>query len=77
MHQIRIFSGLEGDSQKLAKDVNDWLRESKAKVVNIFGNIAPQSALEVHEHGRIAGADAGPSRRFASSDIMLVVVYDE
>jgi hypothetical protein len=77
VHQIRIFTGIEGDTARLAKDVNDWLRQSKVKVVNVFGNIAPQSALERHDPGRIAGAETGPARRFAPSDVMLVVVYEE
>jgi hypothetical protein len=77
MHQIRIFTGIEGDTQRLAKDVNDWLKQSKVKVVNVFGNIAPQSAMERADPGRLAGADTGSARRFAPSDVMLVVVYEE
>jgi hypothetical protein len=77
MHQVRIFTGIEGDTQALAKNINDWLQQSKVKVVNIFGNIAPQSAMERQDPGRLAGADTGPARRFAPSDVMLVVVYEE
>jgi hypothetical protein len=76
MHQVRIFTGIEGETEKMAKDINDWLKTSKVKVVNVFGNIAPQSTLERPDGGKLAGADAGPGRRFAPSDVMLVVVYE-
>ena len=77
MHQIRIFTGIEGDTARLAKDVNDWLKSSKAKVVNIFGNIAPQSPLEKSETSKLMGAEYSSARRFAPSDVMLVVVFEE
>jgi hypothetical protein len=52
------------------------LKTSKAKVVNVFGNIAPQSMLEKSDRGRLAGTEAASGRRFAPSDVMLVVVYE-
>jgi hypothetical protein len=76
MHQVRIFSGIEGETEKMAKDINDWLKTSQVKVVNVFGNIAPQSMLEKSDRGKIAGSDSGSGRRFAPSDVMLVVVYE-
>ena len=77
MHQIKIFNGLEGDTGRLAKEVNEWLKTSKAKVVNVFGNIAPQSVSEKPDPGRLASSESGPTRRFAPSDVLLVVVYEE
>lgn len=76
-HQIRIFTGHEGETAKLTDEVNAWLKQSKVRVVNVFGNIAPQSTLEKPGGGKLTGAEVGPGRRFAPSDILLVVVYDE
>jgi len=77
MHQIRIFTGIEGETAKMSKDINDWLRQSKVRVVNVFGNIAPQTPLESSASPSLVGEDRGSARRFAPSDIMLVVVYEE
>jgi hypothetical protein len=76
-HQIRIFTGHEGETARMTDDINAWLKQSKVRVVNIFGNIAPQSTLERQTGGKLTGAETGPGRRFAPSDILMVVVYDE
>jgi hypothetical protein len=75
MQQIRIFTGIEGETGRIADEVNGWLRQSNVKVVNIFGNIAPQGVMTKAEN-RI-GATESASRRFVPSDIMLVVVYEQ
>jgi hypothetical protein len=67
MQQIKIFSGEEDGTAGLEKDINAWLRESGVKVVNIFGNIAPQTGT----------AEARPGRRFAASDVMIAVLYEK
>lgn len=77
IHQVKIFTGTEGNAAELEQRVNDWLAESKARVVNVFGNIAPQSVLPGAAPTPLAGADHGHSRRFGPSDIMLVVVYQK
>lgn len=76
-HQIRMFTGHEGETGRMTDEINAWLKQTKVRVVNVFGNIAPQSALEKPSAGKLAGAESGPGRRFAPSDIFLVVVYDE
>ena len=43
MQQIKIFKGIENDLSTLEADINAWLVESDVDVINIFGNIAPQS----------------------------------
>jgi hypothetical protein len=75
MQQIRIFFGKEDATTALTKEVNDWLASSKAKVVNVFGNMTPQTILEKGEPGRVMAEGGG--RRYAPSDIMLVVVYEQ
>ena len=42
MQQIKIFKGLEGEIAALEKQVNTWLAESGARVLQITGNIAAQ-----------------------------------
>lgn len=69
MHQIKIFKGVESDISNLEADVNRWLFDSKARVVNVFGNIAPQSAA-FHPSSL---NDSG----FSPSDVLLVVLYEE
>lgn len=75
-HQLRIFTGIEGETARLADEINDWLKKSKVKVVNVFGNIAPQSAMERTDPGKLFGSETS-SRRFAPSDVMIVVVYED
>ncbi len=66
MQQIKIFKGIENDLSALEADINTWLVESDVEVINIFGNIAPQS-------GAIKTAPA--HAEFPPSDVLLVVHY--
>ena len=75
MHQIQIFIGKEDEPARLTKEVNDWLASSNAKVVNIFGNLSPQTVAEKADATRTISDSGG--RRYAPSDIMLVVVYQK
>lgn len=70
MHQIKIFKGLESDLASLEADVNAWLASSGVMVVQIAGNIAPQSALA--DGGRSPGL---PSGAYLPSDVLLIVHY--
>ena len=70
MHQIKIFKGLESDAALIEKQVNSWLAESKARVVSMYGNIAPQSPAPDSTSNAISrGA-------FPPSDILLVLLYE-
>lgn len=70
MHQIRVFTDIESNMEALEGRVNAWLRESGAKVINIFGNIAPQTVTSGSQGTALA------ERKFSSSDVFMVVVYD-
>jgi hypothetical protein len=70
VHQIKLFADLESNLAALEARVNDWLRTSGAKVVNIFGNIAPQTVTVESKTTALA------ERKFSSSDVFLVVVYE-
>jgi hypothetical protein len=69
MQQIKIFKGIENDLSTLERDVNAWLAETGADVIQIFGNIAPQSGAAAYK------ADSISHTEFPPSDILLVVHY--
>lgn len=72
MYQIKIFRGLENETDTLEKGMNRWLAESGAKIVNIFGNMSPQSPAGKEEGGSYLSRSP-----HAPSDIFLVVVYEK
>ncbi len=67
MHQIKLFKGVEGALGELEADVNAWLKNLKGEVVNISGNIAPQS--------QAAGEAMGLGKGFSPSDVIVVIHY--
>lgn len=71
MHQVKIFKGLESDAAALEKQVNAWLADSGARVLQITGNIAPQGHATDPKAGSVS---ASP---FTPSDILLVVLYEK
>ena len=71
MNQIKIFKGLENDLTGLEQEVNAWLAEADARVLNIFGNMAPQTLRPQAQSGGLSTTD------FVPSDVILVVVYDK
>ncbi len=67
MQQIRIFKSIESEVSEMEREVNGWLQESGVKVINIFGNIAPQTVM----------SDASSTgRAFSPSDVFMVVLYE-
>jgi len=70
MQQIKIFKGLESDLPALEKAVNSWLAESKARVIQVCGNIAPQSP------GGHAGSGVLQRGAYPSSDVLLLLLYE-
>ena len=71
MQQIKIFKGLESDVAVLEKQVNTWLAESGARVLQITGNIAPQGCSTDPKGGSITAAP------YAPSDVVLIVLYEK
>ena len=68
MQQIKIFKGIESELADLEGRVNGWIRQSNARVINVIGNIAPQSGT----HG--GGATLGKS--YTPSDVLIIVTYE-
>jgi hypothetical protein len=75
MHQIKLFKGYENDLAAIEKEVNNWLASSNAKVIQMFGNVAPQSPKA--EGGHLMGAERAGGRGFIASDIFLAVMYEK
>jgi len=71
MQQIKLFIGTEADLETLEGRVNGWLAESGARVVHVFGNIAPQT---VTPESKTSPGLSG--QRFASSDVFLAIVHE-
>jgi hypothetical protein len=68
MQQVKLFKTVEAEISALEADVNRWIRDSGADVISITANIAPQSG---------ANNSMGDRGGFASSDVLLVVFYDD
>ena len=71
MHQIKIFKGLEDDASTIEHDVNEWLEKDKVKVVQIFGNVAPQTLAAETVSNTLSRTNHPPS------DILLVILYEK
>jgi hypothetical protein len=69
VHQVKIFKSLESDLPALEKQINGWLAGEGIRVVNIIGNLAPQSPPP-ESAGSINQAPYPPS------DVLIIVHYD-
>lgn len=70
MQQVKLFVGLEGETEELTREINDWIRQSGAKILQVTGNIAPQSSSNSGGPGLSAGGRV-------NSDVLVVVLYEE
>ena len=60
MQQIKIFKCLENETPTFEVQVNRWLAETGVRVLNIFGNIAPQSSPTESVKGSISPGTSCP-----------------
>jgi hypothetical protein len=77
MQQIKLFVGREDHTADLEKEVNTWIAESGATITGIKGNIASQSVLPTKDSGSNLSATSTHTRRFAPSDILIIVTYEK
>jgi len=61
---------VESEIAALEAEVNAWIRQSRARIVSISGNIAPQSNLPDGKGG-VTGRTLYPP-----SDVVLIVLYE-
>jgi hypothetical protein len=64
MRKIKIFKSVENELEVLEKDVNDWLAQTGYRLISLTGNIASQGG-------------GGSTTNFGSSDILIIVVYED
>ncbi|MEX2287007.1 MAG: hypothetical protein WD648_07960 [Planctomycetaceae bacterium] len=67
MQQVKLFKSVEAEISILENDVNAWIRTSRAKVLSVHGNIAPQS-------GR---PESAALTKYPPSDVLIVILYDD
>ncbi|MHC4947560.1 MAG: hypothetical protein ACYTG1_04775 [Planctomycetota bacterium] len=66
--QVKFFKGVESEATKLETEVNEWLVSSGAHVIQISGNIAPQT---------VASGKAAPAgRSYTPSDLFVAILYE-
>jgi hypothetical protein len=65
MRQIKLFKSVETEISSLEKDVNAWVRQNRANVIRISGNIAPQTERP-----------DGSGYKFPPSDVLVLIEYD-
>lgn len=64
MQQVKIFKSVDNELGDMEVQINRWIAESKAKILSIHGNIAPQAG----KHG-IQGS-------FSAADVLIIVLYE-
>lgn len=69
MHQVKIFRGVENEVTALEKQINAWLAAEAVKVINIIGNLSPQSPPPADKAGSISQSPWPPS------DVLVIVHY--
>lgn len=77
MQQIKLFIGREDHTKELEDEVNAWIAEAGVEILSIAGNLSPQSVLPGAGGSSTSSGlgNTGTTRRFAQSDIMILVTY--
>ncbi len=68
MQQVKLFKGVEAELGQIEDEVNAWLMDSGARVVQMQASIAPQTAG--------SGTGLGGGRAFSPSDVLIAVLYE-
>ncbi len=70
MQLVKLFTGLEGQTEVLEQEINGWVQNTGAKIVQVTGNIAPQSTGQGTSSDGLGGGGRPPS------DLFVVVLYE-
>lgn len=70
MQLVKLFTGLEGQTEALEQEINGWVQNTGAKIIQVTGNIAPQST------GQGTSSDGLGVGGRPPSDLFLVVLYE-
>ncbi len=68
MQQFKLFKGIESDAGGLETEINNWLRDNSVRVIQSFGNIAPQTPGSTKQ-------ESG-GRMYAPSDLFVGFLYE-
>ena len=68
MQQVKFFKGVESEVSAFEREVNAWIEQEGVTVVNVFGNIAPQT---------VSDKSATGGRVYAPSDLFIAVVFEK
>jgi hypothetical protein len=71
MPQIKFFKGVETDLPGLENKVNTWMTEPGIRVINIFGNMAPQTASASKPADSLVTQSG-----YGESGIFIAVLYE-
>ncbi len=69
MQQVKIFKSVESEIEVLEEEINSWLAKSGVKLINLIGNIAPQTTT--------GASPGGGLEAFSASDILVIVTYED
>ena len=71
MPRVKLFKGLESNLEGLETQMNAWLAQPGVRVIQIFGNMAPQT---LPSDTRITSTLGQPQH--VSSDVFLAILYE-
>ena len=69
MQQIKLFRGLDSELPRLQDQINRWLAESGARVIQMSGNLSPQSVLQDPK-------GAPPLSPLVPSEVLVTILYE-
>ena len=69
--QIKIFKGHESETTTIEHEVNEWLAAHPVKVLQIIGNVAPQTQVPESVRNTLSKTAHPPS------DVLLVILYEQ
>ncbi len=64
MQQVKIFKSVDTELGDMESQINHWIKENKATILSIHGNISPQAG----KHG-VQGS-------FSAADVFVIVLYE-
>lgn len=72
MQQIKFFKGIESDLPRLETQINQWMAQSGIRVLQVFGNLAPQSIVADTKSMNSPSLSPHPA-----SDVLVAVLYEK
>lgn len=64
MQQVKIFKSVDTELGDMESQINNWIKETKAVVLSIHGNISPQAGKHA-----VQGS-------FSAADVFVIVLYE-